>query len=372
MTASRENDYMTIEGKSALVRFTLENLIELLFVTITPFGKSDAPENTCGRWCFNEIPPGENVLEIRIPALDLNSLAIKTQAGNTLTPSSYTPGKASLTPLFGVLLSSQDFNSAYTFRLTDTQVLKKYYENESHKDSYRESQAGEHPFFLSFHNARMRTLSRLFKKYIKPSSRVLDVGSGYSMFFLIGENWQFEITCCDIDIPALEKMRELKPEWDWVVADAQNLPWEDNHFDAVYAGEIIEHVPVPESALREWGRVLKPGGILILTTPNKDRMLSRARGEAVPVHNEHIRELSLKEIKSLLENSGFEILDKTGIYLEFLINWWRPRSMRADILTSRFTDPGHSPLYRIAMEMGRIAPSLAFDIVIVSRKFSGC
>ncbi len=371
MFVSRENDPITVKGNSAFVPFVCKNSIDFLTVSVSPYDKSDNPKSACGTWHFNEIPPGENVLEVRMPTVDLHSLAVKTQDGNTIMPTSYSPGEAILTPLFMVVLTSTDFNSTYTLRITDTQVLKDYYERESHKDSYRESSADEHPFFTSFHNARMRTLSKLFQKYIMPGSRVLDVGSGYSMFFLIGDDWQFEITCCDIDIPALEKMRKLKPEWEWVAADAQNLPWEEGHFDAVYAGEIIEHMPEPGAALREWSRVLRPGGILILTTPNKDRILSRARGEVVPVHNEHIRELNMKEIKSLLGKVGFEIIEKTGIYLEFLINWWRPRSMRTDILTSRFTNPRLSSLYRIAMEMGRIAPSLAFDIIVVGRKYIG-
>src|SRR5450756_2998855 len=84
---------------------------------------------------------------------------------------------------------------------------------------------------------------------IRPGSRVLDVGSGYSIFFLVGTDWDFDIHCCDLDSAAMEKMRSLVPGWDWVVADALSLPWADDHFDVVYAGEIIEHLPGPEEAL---------------------------------------------------------------------------------------------------------------------------
>lgn len=51
-----------------------------------------------------------------------------------------------------------------------------------------------------------------------------------------------------------------------VVADITNMPFSDNHFDAVICSEVFEHLPDPVAAQRELARVLKPGGRLILTT----------------------------------------------------------------------------------------------------------
>lgn len=48
----------------------------------------------------------------------------------------------------------------------------------------------------------------------------------------------------------------------------EKLPFEDNHFDLVYAGEIIEHLWNPDFAIREIYRVTKEGGTDIITTPN--------------------------------------------------------------------------------------------------------
>jgi len=370
----RDDDFIRVNGEKASVRFFLDEDSHEFSATIIPFGESEdnlQPENICARWDFIDIPSGDHVLELKIPPSDQDALTVKTNDGRSIKPRSYKLGKAALTPLFRMILSSADYTSPYNLRITEESLLKNYYERETHKDSYRKSPEAEHPFFLFFHQARMRTLSRIFKKYIKPQNRVLDVGSGYSMFFLIGENWDFEITCCDIDAPALDKMKILKPEYNWVLADAKSLPWENGYFDVLYAGEIIEHMTDPASVLREWGRVLKSGGILILTTPNRDRLLAKAIGERMPVHHEHLEEFNLKELRSLLKTNGFEMIEKTGIYLEFLINWWRPRPERLDLLTARFAGPQHSGLYKIAMEMGRIAPSLAFDLVVVGRKISG-
>jgi ubiquinone/menaquinone biosynthesis C-methylase UbiE len=55
----------------------------------------------------------------------------------------------------------------------------------------------------------------------------------------------------------------------WSQQDACNLSIPDNSFDIVISSECIEHVPDPEKALAEMSRVLKPNGMLIVTTPNK-------------------------------------------------------------------------------------------------------
>ena len=51
-----------------------------------------------------------------------------------------------------------------------------------------------------------------------------------------------------------------------VVGDAHNLPFEDNKFDVILCTEVLEHLHTPEIAILEMKRVLKRGGILILTT----------------------------------------------------------------------------------------------------------
>lgn len=53
-----------------------------------------------------------------------------------------------------------------------------------------------------------------------------------------------------------------------LVGDAFALPFADGTFDAVIIGEVLEHLPVPDSVLSELRRVLQIGGSLIVTTPN--------------------------------------------------------------------------------------------------------
>jgi SAM-dependent methyltransferase len=52
-----------------------------------------------------------------------------------------------------------------------------------------------------------------------------------------------------------------------VFADCHQLPFADGYFDSVICTQVLEHVPEPERVLRETARVLRPGGVLILTAP---------------------------------------------------------------------------------------------------------
>jgi len=54
-----------------------------------------------------------------------------------------------------------------------------------------------------------------------------------------------------------------------VGADAARLPWDDSAFGAVVADSVIEHLDDPAAALREWARVVQPGGSLVLWSPNR-------------------------------------------------------------------------------------------------------
>lgn len=53
------------------------------------------------------------------------------------------------------------------------------------------------------------------------------------------------------------------------VADATHLPmFADNTFDFVFNSHLIEHLPDPQAAIREWVRVVKPGGHVAMVIPN--------------------------------------------------------------------------------------------------------
>jgi len=64
----------------------------------------------------------------------------------------------------------------------------------------------------------------------------------------------------------------------WMQADIQVLPFADRTFETVVSCETIEHVPSPSRAVAELARVLRPGGHLVLTTPNYLGTMGAYRG----------------------------------------------------------------------------------------------
>ena len=72
----------------------------------------------------------------------------------------------------------------------------------------------------------------------------------------------------DIDECALEQAKERGIIVSKVDLNKDKLPYRDNYFDLVLMEEVIEHLANPDNALEEVHRVLKPGGLFIISTPN--------------------------------------------------------------------------------------------------------
>ncbi len=86
---------------------------------------------------------------------------------------------------------------------------------------------------------------------------------------------------------------------------AEKMPFDANQFDSIIAGELIEHLNHPERFVSESARVLKTGGILILTTPNRDSLINRAtHNYHTPIH---LSLFTFPELKELLEKNGFMV-----------------------------------------------------------------
>jgi ubiquinone/menaquinone biosynthesis C-methylase UbiE len=249
-----------------------------------------------------------------------------------------------------------------TMNVIDEHLLQDYYADNARR------YAIVHPWGNDFHQRRLDVLKRLFIQYIKPGSCVLDVGSGHSMFYLIGgDSWPFHITCLDLDRALMKQVAQERPRYSWMVAALQKLPFADASFDALYAGEVIEHVPDGNAALAEWYRVLRPNGTLIVTTPNRRRLLNRINSTTIPVSPEHLIEFTCNELSTMFVSNGFKVVQREGIYLE-LLSLWRQRAPYIDPLVVPNPLRRHLWVSKPLQALGRPFPQFALDMVFVGRK----
>jgi SAM-dependent methyltransferase len=124
--------------------------------------------------------------------------------------------------------------------------------------------------------------------------RVLDVacGSGFGLLML-RDAGACAALGMDYDLATLRGSRGV------VCADAAHLPVADGAFDVITSFETVEHVPDAAATLRELRRVLRKGGCLILSTPNR-----AYRESANPFH---IQEFTAEELRALVGESFAEV-----------------------------------------------------------------
>lgn len=145
--------------------------------------------------------------------------------------------------------------------------------------------------------------------------RIIDVGCGNGRHLrLMPHN--------SVGVDLVPPPSYLKKKYSLLVHDLNNnkLPFRDGSFDVVFCSHVIEHLESPYKVLKEFHRILKRGGVLILGIPNPDCIFFDFYGLSKdPDWSEHLYAWDLKQAIRFITNCGF-LVKKTYCNFPFSSN----------------------------------------------------
>lgn len=145
---------------------------------------------------------------------------------------------------------------------------------------------------------------RLVRQY-KNGSRLLDIGCGEGFFLFSASRSGYTTEGIELSQDAAQYARrefgldvEAKP--------FEELRFPKNHFDVITLWQVLEHVPHPCTILREVHTILKPDGLLALSTPNFGGLPARILGRRWwNIRRLHINQFTTKTLVATLKDIGF-------------------------------------------------------------------
>ncbi|MCC3315068.1 class I SAM-dependent methyltransferase [Nocardia africana] len=140
---------------------------------------------------------------------------------------------------------------------------------------------------------------------------VLEAGSGEGYGANMIADVATRVIGLDYDTSAVEHVRAAYPRVEMIQGNLADLPLEDASVDVVVNFQVIEHLWDQGRFLRECLRVLRPGGQLLISTPNR---ITFSPGRDTPLNPFHTRELNAAELAELLERAGFRVDMMAGVH----------------------------------------------------------
>jgi len=140
------------------------------------------------------------------------------------------------------------------------------------------------------------------------SARVLDVGCGSGVLLARMQAFGWQVEGVEVDPDGVKAARARGVSVRLGTLEEQAFP--ENHFDAVHSAHVIEHVYDPLALLRECYRILKPGGTLVILTPNIGSSGHKKFGSAWLNLDppRHLVLFSMANLRQAAEQAGFNNL----------------------------------------------------------------
>lgn len=160
-------------------------------------------------------------------------------------------------------------------------------------------------------------LNNFFPEDVRSKTKVLEVASGNGAISQKLRYYNYDVYCSDLTIDHLQPLSDEGIKI-FSLDASEKFPIENETFDAIVAGDIIEHIYDVECFFKECNRTIKRGGCLIITTPNlaalQDRirfLFGRSPKQIQPCHvfyKLHIRPFTLRLLCDTYRMFGFRIV----------------------------------------------------------------
>ena len=136
--------------------------------------------------------------------------------------------------------------------------------------------------------------------------RILDAGAGFG-FFLSAINNDWEKYATELSEFCVEHIQKNSPEVNVKSEVLEDLSYQDDYFDIIYCHHVIEHVEDPHSVIRNFSRMLKPNGVLIIGCPNISSFVARRfKGNYRLLGSPHILMWNKRTLSNILKRYNLE------------------------------------------------------------------
>jgi ubiquinone/menaquinone biosynthesis C-methylase UbiE len=174
---------------------------------------------------------------------------------------------------------------------------------------------------------------------MRRGGRILDAGCGTGEWveFLCRRGYLCE--GLDYSQELVHRIRQVYPKRTWTYGRTQALPYPDGTFDGIISWGVIEHDPRgPMTQLREYRRVLKPGGHIIVTVPYDSESMRHASAMLFPkTNNGKFFQFfyTPDELTTIGCDAGFSILESAPVKeasVELVATRWYARTHGKDMM----------------------------------------
>lgn len=153
-----------------------------------------------------------------------------------------------------------------------------------------------------------RYLLKSLKKILPKNGKALDVGTGTGAFLEIAREFKLQVMGLE---PDKKFAKEAKNRLNIVSSTLDKADLKSKYFDFISFFDVLEHLPNPSEALKKTFQLLKPDGLVLISTPSLGSLSFKLMGPSwFHFKKEHLFYFSPKSLKRLLETNGFKIIEE--------------------------------------------------------------